>query len=221
MTIPEQAVQAAANAIRRAGDTYTEMAKSALTAAAPHLAAVRVKDEGKLLMEVTQAIFPEGWTLSNRNAVADGIRIVLSALEPSAGGAALLEEAARIAFDISENGEYHGEASVDSASSIYQQGAFEVYEAIRALASHPVADKPDQAGAQGWISTGDRLPEKPGLSDYEYVECLIFVNGSVEIGHWNCEHLCWDDEDHDDFLYNPQGPTHWRPLPTLPSGEVA
>ncbi|KAB2676750.1 hypothetical protein F9K85_09650 [Brucella tritici] len=65
----------------------------------------------------------------------------LSALEPSAARELALEEAARIAFDISENGEYHGEASVDSASSIYQQGAFEVYEAIRALSS------PDHANA--------------------------------------------------------------------------
>lgn len=43
-----------------------------------------------------------------------------------------LKEAVKIAFDVSKNGEYHGEASVDSTSSIYRQGAFEVYETIRA-----------------------------------------------------------------------------------------
>lgn len=45
----------------------------------------------------------------------------------------VLGQVKKIAFDISEGGEYHGEASVDSASSIYQQGAFEVYEAIIAM----------------------------------------------------------------------------------------
>ena len=59
--------------------------------------------------------------------------------EPSPRAQAL-EEAAKIAFDVSVNGEYHGEASADSTSSIYQQGAFEVYEAIRALSSQPVED---------------------------------------------------------------------------------
>ncbi|MFS2326649.1 hypothetical protein U2P60_14735 [Brucella sp. H1_1004] len=63
----------------------------------------------------------------------------VSALAPSPRAQAL-EEAAKIALDVSENGEYHGEASVDSTSSIYQQGAFEVYEAIRALSSQPVAN---------------------------------------------------------------------------------
>ncbi|PQA71667.1 hypothetical protein [Brucella oryzae] len=42
-TIPQEAVKAAAAAIRRAGDTYTEMAQAALTAALPHLPGVGVK----------------------------------------------------------------------------------------------------------------------------------------------------------------------------------
>ncbi len=65
--------------------------------------------------------------------------------EPSPRAQAL-EEAAKIAFDVSENGHYYGEASVDSTSSIYQQGAFEVYEALRALSSQPIADHIADAG---------------------------------------------------------------------------
>jgi len=41
--IPEEAVKAAAAAIRRSGDTYTEMAQAALTAALPHLPGAGVK----------------------------------------------------------------------------------------------------------------------------------------------------------------------------------
>lgn len=66
--------------------------------------------------------------------------------------------------------------------------------------------------------TKNKLPEKPGLRSYEYVKCLIFVNGSWEIGMWNCEHLCWDDDECDDFRYHPHEPTHWSPLPPPPTG---
>jgi hypothetical protein len=64
-----------------------------------------------------------------------------------------------------------------------------------------------------FTKTSDALPEKPGLSSYEYVQCLIVVNGEWEIGNWNCEHLVWDDEECDDFKYEPTQPTHWAKLP--------
>ena len=67
-----------------------------------------------------------------------------------------------------------------------------------------------------WIKTSDRLPEKPGKSHYEYVECLIVYKGDVIKRPWNCEHLCWDDEEHDDFFCDPKEPTHWMPLPEPP-----
>lgn len=71
-----------------------------------------------------------------------------------------------------------------------------------------------------WIETKNRLPEKPGIEGYEYVRCLIYVAGSREIGMWNCEHLCWDDEHGDDFRYHPTQPTHWMPLPPPPQEQA-
>ncbi len=68
-----------------------------------------------------------------------------------------------------------------------------------------------------WISTKERLPEKPGIKDYEYVECLIVVYGRVEWGHWNCEHECWDDDAYDDHRYDAEDPSHWMPLPEPPA----
>ncbi len=72
-----------------------------------------------------------------------------------------------------------------------------------------------------WIKTADRLPEKPGIKDYEYVECLIFYKGEIMLRPWNCEHLCWDDEAQDDFFCDPKAPSHWMPLPAPPSGDAS
>jgi hypothetical protein len=63
------------------------------------------------------------------------------------------------------------------------------------------------------FKTADCLPEKPGLINYELIRCLIFVKGEWEISMWNCEHDCWDDEEGDDFRYDPLTPTHWAALP--------
>lgn len=49
-----------------------------------------------------------------------------------------------------------------------------------------------------------------------HVRCLIFIKGEWQIGMWNCEHLCWDDQHGDDFLYQPTEPTHWANLPDDP-----
>lgn len=48
-----------------------------------------------------------------------------------------IRECAAVALRTSEDGEYHGETSVNSSSSIYQQGAFEVYETILSLLKEP------------------------------------------------------------------------------------
>jgi len=70
-----------------------------------------------------------------------------------------------------------------------------------------------------WIKTSDELPKKPGIANYEYVDCVIFVNGEIKFRPWNCEHLCWDDEHYDDFAFEATKPTHWakinRPPETL------
>lgn len=76
-----------------------------------------------------------------------------------------------------------------------------------------------------WIATADRLPEKPGKRSYEQIECLIKLpNGDIEVSMWNCEHMCWDDADGDDFRFDPGQPSHWMPLAPiraalLPAGE--
>jgi hypothetical protein len=76
-------------------------------------------------------------------AQADYSARILSAIEPALSPRAqALEEAAKIAFDVSENGEYMGNGDC-SGNSIFQQGARYVYdeicEEIRALSS-PIAD---------------------------------------------------------------------------------
>ena len=67
-----------------------------------------------------------------------------------------------------------------------------------------------------WISTNDRLPEKPGAKAYEYVWCIVFVCGEIRMLPWNCEHEVWDDEEMDDFKYHPKEVSHWMPLPAPP-----
>ena len=69
-----------------------------------------------------------------------------------------------------------------------------------------------------WVRTADRLPEKPGIKDYEYVDCWIFVNGEVLQRPWNCEHLVWDDVYYDDAEFEPLEPSHWMPckIPDAP-----
>lgn len=53
-----------------------------------------------------------------------------------------------------------------------------------------------------WIKTDGTLPPpKPGLQRYEQIPCVVYKKGDnwPRILVWNCEHLCWDDEDGDDF----------------------
>lgn len=71
-----------------------------------------------------------------------------------------------------------------------------------------------------WISVNDRLPEKPGKKAYEHVYCLVYAPGEgAVVRPWNCEHLCWDDEDGDDYSGLNGHITHWMPLPAKPGSE--
>jgi hypothetical protein len=54
-----------------------------------------------------------------------------------------LVDALEISLNVSDDGQYHGESSVDSASGIYQQGAYEVYELILALRT-TTQEKPNE-----------------------------------------------------------------------------
>ena len=67
------------------------------------------------------------------------------------------------------------------------------------------------------ITSAEVLPKKPGLKSYEYVDCLIFHNGEIKKRPWNCEHLCWDDEEYDDFYCDALEPTYYMRLPAPPT----
>jgi hypothetical protein len=64
------------------------------------------------------------------------------------------------------------------------------------------------------------LPEKPGKKGYEHVYCLVYApSEGALVRTWNCEHLCWDDEDGDDYSSLNGHITHWMPLPDKPSAQ--
>lgn len=64
-----------------------------------------------------------------------------------------------------------------------------------------------------WIATKDKLhPDKPGLYKYEQIRCLVIFRGRPRILMWNCEHLCWDDEEGDDFFCNAADVTYWHEI---------
>lgn len=71
-----------------------------------------------------------------------------------------------------------------------------------------------------WIKiTGtESLPKKPGLCDYEQIDCLIYHQGIVMHSVWNCEHICWDDSSGDDHMFEPLEPSHYSII-TYPEKE--
>ena len=190
MTIPEQAVQAALETWPENGTPYDASAqmRAALTAAAPHLAAVRVTklDWTKGVVDIAQphpgmkyvacSTTPKGswaWWLDNAPetrgvftseasakaaAQADYEARILSALEPSAGRAAALEEALRVAkSELEAWMKCANEARIGVTSTPHVIDHIDMV-----LASHPVADKPDEAGAQGGVTAAasDVLAER-------------------------------------------------------------
>lgn len=66
-----------------------------------------------------------------------------------------------------------------------------------------------------WIPTIDP-PAKPGIESYEQVPCLVVRRGEISILLWNCEHLCWDGEDGDDYCCDFKDVDYYIPLSELP-----
>lgn len=93
-----------------------------------------------------------------------------------------------------------------------------LYETARAMNAR-MAELQERLGKE-WTAATDKLhPEKPGLSRYEQVPCLIVRNREILIRLWNCEHQVWDTEDGDDFYCEAKDVSHWMPLPDLPAGK--
>lgn len=71
--------------------------------------------------------------------------------------------------------------------------------------------------AKEWVETSDRLPENPDTTRYSCVECYVVVDGEIRRALWNCQHEVWDDMSGDDFLFEPQEPSHWMKTPDTPT----
>lgn len=71
------------------------------------------------------------------------------------------------------------------------------------------------------ITSLGSLPNGPGRETYEYVDCLIYHKGEIKMRPWNCEHLCWDDEDRDDFYCDAMEPSHYMIVPAPPASDTA
>lgn len=70
-----------------------------------------------------------------------------------------------------------------------------------------------------WISTEVKLhPDKPGLSRYEQIPCLVIFKDSNYIENlvWNCEHLVWDGADGDDYACDADKIAYWMAFPLTP-----
>lgn len=68
-----------------------------------------------------------------------------------------------------------------------------------------------------WISVDDKLPSNEKGNDSIY--CLVVCKGyGVVVRPYNQYHVCWDDEDGDDFFTEAKGGriTYWMPLPQPP-----
>lgn len=140
----------------------------------------------------------------------------LPALEPSAGRAAVLEEAARVVDAKAE--EYEKEARDLRGSDSDRRFCSAVAVRLRGSANeiralHPVANKPDEAGAQG-----EGWPTGEYEVDYEIICNGEWVAGSTDLA----------DAKHYAAVYGQDGPveivearTYRRTLPTPPSSEVA
>lgn len=159
MTIPEQAVQAAAKCYLdrtvSINETASSLAHAMLTAAAPHLAAVRVK-EWQITPAMKSAVADYLNSLGIREGsydiahdilrkAAEAEHAINGTSQPSAGRAAVLEEALQVAKNELEAWmRCAHEARIGVTSTPHVIDHIDMV-----LASHPVADKPSDDGAQG------------------------------------------------------------------------
>lgn len=212
------------------------IAREALTAAAPHLAAVQVKAELALYVEKfplaklvgewpyehdADAAFDTG-ARAQRLTIAQAIRDMdFPISKPSAGRAAALEEAARW---------HEAEAARKRTVAVKSKrldAQIATHEASAAhfRALHPQADKPSDDGAQGegWLPIESAPKDGAAVLVYFVQNEVPSLNPLICAAYWQ----------QSDGLMKPGfwrllhsvGPsftaTRWRPLPTPPAGEVA
>jgi hypothetical protein len=67
-----------------------------------------------------------------------------------------------------------------------------------------------------WIPVTQQLPKLDGDS---HIYCLVYdVDNGIVVRPFNEAHLCWDQEDGDDYYTDAIGGTisHWQLLPSPP-----
>ncbi|KAB2792563.1 hypothetical protein F9K96_05315 [Brucella anthropi] len=248
-TVPQEAVKAAASAIRRAGDTYTEMAQAALTAALPHLPGVGVKklewgdaritEDGREAEDATSPVgryiaTDTGWFLLGQTgyeaerglyqakaaAQADYEARILSALEPSAVRELALEERLQaIEQQLVVNlGYFHNDKRI--LLETLQSHIISHIAAIRALSSPDHADAGKVEG-DGWQQIESAPRDGTVIQAWHQVhKCPVSVlwkDGGFPYGG---ERLNWYERSYT-TAWPERAFTHWRPLPSAPSQEVA
>lgn len=181
-------------------DNLINEVRKGLTAAAPHLASVRVNVD-EIVQPLEDINAPGGLCRWTDVATAIGeVRRALSALEPPAGRAAVLEEAARAAEAMDE--------IYDSKVGSYAAAA------IRALSS------PDHAAA-GKVEGDGWLPIESAPKDGTEI---IYLTKYGSIGFCRYDPAineddddCWWDAQADDEVY----PKFWLPRSVLPSAPAS
>lgn len=185
-TLPEEAVKAAYGAYV----TFIEEG-----GAVPVIDAVRAAITAALpflsALEPSACGYPQWANLADQSKNEDG-----SYKEPSSGRVAALEEAAR---------------ALEAWGDIYGDNAA---KCVRALASHPVSDKPDEAGAQGegWLPI-ESAPKDETLFLAYCPADEDFPDGRMMI--WKGSIFAFQKNPTPNHLQFPA--THWRPLPSAPS----
>ncbi|MDD5006590.1 MAG: DUF551 domain-containing protein [Candidatus Omnitrophica bacterium] len=72
-----------------------------------------------------------------------------------------------------------------------------------------------------WIKTNERLPDRDPKQRYSQVPCLVYYRREVAILVFNHEHMVWDDQSGDDYECDIGAVSHWMPLPSPPTADIA